>query len=132
MTEDSPLEIAISDPDSIISLTQSAVQRIEHITTKYSNNDNALGTFVRLSVAGGGCDGFVYKFELDHNHDKENDILIHDNTNKLIFVIKKKLIKFVNGSIVNFNVRVGKSMFEVNNPNATSSCGCGTSFSLKN
>ena len=83
--------------------------------------------YVRLLVDAGGCSGFSYKFDLVNNSE-QGDIIIEEHGAKVI--IDEVSIPYLEGSIIDYkNDLIGQS-FEIKNPNATSSCGCGTSFSM--
>ena len=83
--------------------------------------------YFRITVLGGGCAGFQYKFDFD-NKKNEDDILI--KTNKISVLIDKTSLELINGSKIDYVDELIGSSFKVTNPKASSSCGCGTSFSL--
>jgi iron-sulfur cluster assembly accessory protein len=98
--------------DTPVALTARAAKRIAQIL-----KDEGGGAMLRLAVTGGGCSGFQYDFCLDEQRNDEDLTIVRDGATVLI-----DPIDFVDEMI-------GAS-FKVNNPNATSSCGCGTSFSV--
>ncbi len=79
--------------------------------------------YFRISVQGGGCSGFKYNFSFDNQVEK-GDILI-DQT-----VIDEASLKIIAGSTVDFKKEMIGESFVINNPKASSSCGCGLSFSV--
>ena len=83
--------------------------------------------YFRITVLGGGCAGFQYKFDFD-NKKNNDDILI--KTNKISVLIDKTSLELINGSKIDYVYELIGSSFKVTNPKASSSCGCGTSFSL--
>lgn len=83
--------------------------------------------FFRLTVEGGGCSGFQYKMVMDHVL-AADDIIIEKNGVKA--VIDAISAPFLEGSTLEYETGLGGSILKVINPNATSSCGCGVSFSL--
>ena len=83
--------------------------------------------FFRITVLGGGCAGFQYKFDFD-NKKNDDDILI--KTNKISVLIDKISLGLINGSKIDYVNELIGSSFKVTNPQASSSCGCGTSFSI--
>ena len=107
-----------------LNLTDSASLRIKNVI---SNNEDSAAKF-RVYVTGGGCSGFQYGFDFDSNYGDE-DIIFNENGAEL--VIDKVSIMYLNGSVVDFEDKLIESSFKVNNPNAASSCGCGTSFAPK-
>ena len=83
--------------------------------------------YFRITVLGGGCAGFQYKFDFDKKKN-DDDILI--KTNKISVLIDKTSLELINGSKIDYVDELIGSSFKVTNPKASSSCGCGTSFSL--
>ena len=100
-----------------IEFTERAKKQIEKITAKSENKK-----YFRISVKGGGCSGFKYNFSFDNlTHD---DDVLFNNT-----VIDKTSLDIINGSTIDFKIEMIGESFVINNPNASSSCGCGLSFS---
>lgn len=92
---------------------------------KILNKDNA--TFFRITVLGGGCAGFQYKFDFE-NSKKNDDILIHTKIIKVL--IDEISLNYIKGSKIDYVTELIGSSFKITNPLAASSCGCGTSFSI--
>ena len=107
--------------DKNIEITSNAQ---EHIA-KILKIDNA--KYFRITVLGGGCAGFQYKFDFD-NIKKEEDILF--KTKKISVLIDKISLDLINGSRIDYVNELIGSSFKITNPKASSSCGCGTSFSV--
>jgi iron-sulfur cluster insertion protein len=84
-------------------------------------------TMLRLAVTGGGCSGYSYNFALDETR-LEDDLLVEEGGAKIL--IDPVSLDFLAGSEIDFTDDLMGQAFKVNNPNATSSCGCGTSFSV--
>ena len=108
-----------------ITLTDSALERIHEIQQKESNHEK----FLRVSVSGGGCSGFQYIFELD-NKNLEGDIKIAEKNSQILAITDETSLPFLEGAEIDYVRELGASYFKVNNPNATASCGCGSSFSV--
>ena len=85
------------------------------------------GTMLRVSVEGGGCSGFQYKFDVER--EKADDDLVLERGNATV-LIDPVSVGFLAGSEIDFVDDLIGSAFKITNPNAKSSCGCGTSFSL--
>ena len=101
-----------------IEFTNRAKEQIEKII-----NEDQLKKFFRISVKGGGCSGFKYDFSFD---DKVND-------KDFIFgkaIIDSTSLDIISGSIIDFKKEMIGESFVINNPKASSSCGCGLSFSV--
>jgi iron-sulfur cluster assembly accessory protein len=105
-----------------VTLSESAARRISRILAK-----EPAGTALRVSVSGGGCSGFQYGFDLDAK--KADDDIVIERDGALVFIDPVSL-PYMGGSEIDFvDSLIGQS-FQVHNPNATASCGCGTSFSI--
>ena len=79
--------------------------------------------YFRITVQGGGCSGFKYDFSFDDKI-KKNDIIFSKT------IIDENSLKIINGSIIDFKKELIGNSFVINNPQASSSCGCGLSFSV--
>jgi iron-sulfur cluster assembly accessory protein len=82
---------------------------------------------LRLAVTGGGCSGFQYNFTLDDTRMDDDLVLTRDDATVLVDPVS---LDFLHGAEVDFVDDLIGASFRVNNPNAKSSCGCGTSFSV--
>ena len=85
------------------------------------------GAMLRVSIEGGGCSGFQYKFDVDR--DIAEDDLVIDRNGALVLIDPISL-KYMAGAEIDFVDDLIGASFKVANPNATASCGCGTSFSI--
>ena len=83
--------------------------------------------YFRITVLGGGCAGFQYKFDFD-NQINDDDILLE--TKKISVIIDTTSLELVKGSKIDYVKELIGSSFKIFNPQASSSCGCGTSFSM--
>ena len=104
-------------------LTPAAAKRVAAIAQKQGNADLKL----RLSVEGGGCAGFQYKFGLESAATAEDVAVECDGVTMLVDQVS---LGFLGGAVVDYVESLGGAAFQVQNPNATSGCGCGTSFSV--
>ena len=107
---------------SEIGLTRSAAARVAAIAAKQGKP-----AILRLSVEGGGCSGFQYKFELAEGAEADDAIAETDGVRLLVDAVSLDLVR---GASVDFVESLGGAAFRVTNPNAASGCGCGTSFSV--
>jgi len=105
-----------------IKVSDSAATRIKEIMEGEPD-----GTMFRMSVSGGGCSGFQYNFELVQD---KNDYDLAIEKNGIIVLVDSISQMYLEGSELDFSDDLIGAAFKVNNPNATASCGCGTSFSL--
>jgi iron-sulfur cluster assembly accessory protein len=105
-----------------IALTESAAARVAAIAER--QNKPAI---LRLSVDGGGCAGFQYRFGLADGIDADDSVAERDGVR---LVVDPVSLDLVSGAEVDFVQNMGGAAFRVSNPNAASGCGCGTSFSI--
>lgn len=110
------------DTDTV-TLTERAARRIARIVAGKSGEATAL----RVSVEGGGCSGFSYKFDLVR--DRADDDIVIEREGAVVLVDPVSL-PFMAGSEIDFVDDLMGQSFQVKNPNATASCGCGTSFAV--
>lgn len=81
---------------------------------------------LRVAVAGGGCSGFQYDIRLDHAED--DDLILEGGGQRV--VVDPVSLPYLTGAVIDFADELIGARFTIENPNATSSCGCGTSFSI--
>ena len=105
-----------------VTVSERAARRIGEILKK-----EPPGTMLRLSVEGGGCSGFQYRFDMDRAQASDDVIVRRDVATVLIDQVS---LQFLAGSEIDFVDDLIGASFRVNNPNAKASCGCGTSFAL--
>ena len=105
-----------------ITVSERAAKRIGEIL-----KGEPAGTMLRVSVEGGGCSGFQYKFDMERAKAADDLVISRDNAVVLIDPIS---VNYMAGSEIYFVDDLIGSSFKINNPNATASCGCGTSFAL--
>ena len=106
-----------------VTLTESAAKRIQALKQGEGN----MALMLRLAVSGGGCSGFSYGFSLD---DKRNDDDRLFEAHGVALVIDETSLDLLTGSTVDYVEDLVGSAFAVKNPNASSTCGCGTSFAV--
>ena len=102
-------------------VTNNAAKKIIELSKKKEKK------MLRISVTGEGCQGFQYNLDME-DKSKKKDIIIKKN-NALV-IIDQNSLNLIKGSEIDFVEDLIGSRFKINNPKATSSCGCGTSFSL--
>jgi iron-sulfur cluster assembly accessory protein len=107
---------------SSIVLTERAASRINEIMMSEPD-----GSMLRISVNGGGCSGFQYAFDVDRTRQDDDLVLEKDGANVLIDQVS---IQYMEGAVIDFVDDLMGQSFKIENPLATASCGCGTSFSL--
>ena len=105
-----------------LTLSSAAAKRIGAIAERQGKP-----AILRLTVEGGGCSGFQYKFDIDRARTDDDLVIEQDNA---VVLVDSASQPFLEGSQVDFVDDLIGASFRVNNPNATASCGCGTSFSI--
>jgi iron-sulfur cluster assembly accessory protein len=105
-----------------ITLTERAARRINEIMAAEPQ-----GSMLRISVNGGGCSGFQYAFDVEKGRGLDDIVVERDGAAVLVDEVS---LQYMDGSVIDFvDDLIGQS-FKIENPHATASCGCGTSFSL--
>src|SRR5690349_18713656 len=105
-----------------VTVTDRAVSKVAAILSK-----EPAGCMLRVSVESGGCTGFQYKYDVERERAEDDLVLGGDKATILIDPVS---VEFLAGSEINFVDDLIGAAFKINNPNAKSSCGCGTSFAL--
>jgi iron-sulfur cluster assembly accessory protein len=107
---------------SSLALTERAARRVGEILKA-----EPTGSMLRVSVAGGGCSGFQYKFDVVTAQADDDLLVARDGVTVLVDPVS---VQYMAGAEIDFVDDLIGSSFRINNPLATASCGCGTSFSL--
>ena len=103
-----------------LSISASAARRLNKVLPDES-------AALRISVKGGGCTGFQYVFDISHDREDEDLVVVRDGATVIVDPISLEMIK---GAELDFVYDLMGQSFKVKNPNAVSSCGCGVSFSV--
>ena len=116
------MDQSVMDQAATVTVSERAARRVAEIVST-----EAPGTALRVTVSGGGCSGFQYSFDLVT--EREDDDLVIEREGATVLIDSISLM-YLAGSQIDFVDDLIGAAFQINNPNATSSCGCGTSFSL--
>ena len=103
-------------------VTPRAFQRVAEIAAA-----EGAAKCLRVAVEGGGCSGFQYEFRLEDAPDAEDLVLEGEGQKVLVDPVS---VPFLAGAVIDFSDELIGARFVIDNPNATSACGCGTSFSM--
>jgi iron-sulfur cluster insertion protein len=106
-----------------ITVSESAARRVAFLRTQ----EDAAGAFLRIAVSGGGCSGFQYGFSFDDSR-QDGDVVFERDGVEVI--IDDTSLDLLNGAEIDFVEDMMGASFQIKNPNAASSCGCGNSFSV--
>ncbi len=107
----------------MIEITESAMVKISDILAEENNPKVKLRTFVQ----GGGCSGFSYGFTLDEEQNEDDFVIEKSGTSILIDSMS---MQYLQGATIDYKDELMGSSFTINNPNATTTCGCGSSFAV--
>lgn len=115
-------DASLSSATPAVTLSASAARRIAKMTTSQPP-----GTMLRVEVIGGGCSGFSYRFGFADKVNADDIVVERDGAHA---VVDTASLPFLEGAEIDFVDEIIGQSFRINNPNATSGCGCGTSFSV--
>ena len=107
-----------------VTITESAAREFRKVIVEQQMPDTIA---LRVGVKGGGCSGFEYQLEFDDKVSEDADLLVEMHGVRV--AVDKKSALFLDGTEIDFHQSLDKRGFVFNNPNATKSCGCGSSFS---
>jgi iron-sulfur cluster assembly accessory protein len=105
-----------------LTMSDRAARRISEIL-----KGEPAGTMLRVSVEGGGCSGFQYRFDMDRDKAEDDIVLARDGA---VVLVDSVSLQYLVGSEIDFVDDLIGASFKVHNPQAKASCGCGTSFTI--
>jgi iron-sulfur cluster insertion protein len=106
-----------------LKVTDTAFKRIAELIQK----DNTGKIALRVAVDGGGCSGFMYKYDLVDKVNDDDEIIEKDGVKVIIDPLSQQ---FLNNCTIEFIEELGSAYFQISNPNASAKCGCGSSFAV--
>jgi iron-sulfur cluster insertion protein len=104
-------------------LTENAVRRVAVLKAQEQADD----AFLRIAVSGGGCSGFQYGFTFDDQRNEDDVVFERDG---VAVIVDEVSLDLLDGAEIDFVEDLMGAAFQIRNPNAASSCGCGNSFSI--
>lgn len=113
----------VANTQSAMVFSDNAARKVKSLIEEEGNNNLKL----RVYITGGGCSGFSYGFSFDEDT-KEGDTVIENAG--VTMLVDQMSIQYLMGSEVDYKEGLQGSQFTVSNPNATTTCGCGSSFSI--
>ena len=114
---------AVAEMPAPLVFTDNAAQKVKDLIDEEGNTELKL----RVFVTGGGCSGFQYGFTFDEEQN-EDDTVMEKNSVKLL--IDPMSYQYLVGAVIDYSDGLEGAQFVIKNPNATSTCGCGSSFSV--
>lgn len=108
---------------SLLQVTENAVNKVKSLVTEEGNDALKL----RVFVTGGGCSGFQYGFSFDDDVAEDDTVIDQDGISVLVDPLS---YQYLVGAMVDYEEGLAGSRFVVSNPNASTTCGCGASFSI--
>jgi len=109
--------------DYPVGLSDSAAKRVKQLIVQEGNPEMKL----RILITSGGCSGFSYNFSLDDEIKEDDSVFKFDGVDVLV---DESSLAFVDGAVLDYVEDLMGASFQMTNPNATSNCGCGSSFSV--
>jgi len=106
----------------LVTLEQGAINKIKSLLAEEDNQNLKL----RLFVSGGGCSGFQYGFTFDESQGEDDFVVEKDGVTLLVDAMS---MQYLDGATIDYSKTLMAEQFQIKNPNATSKCGCGSSFS---
>lgn len=106
----------------LINISENAVRKIKDIMSDEPNTSR-----LRVFVQGGGCSGFSYGFTID---DQKNDDDFEISAGELVVLVDSMSSQYLNGAEIDYVESLAGSQFSIKNPNAQTTCGCGSSFAV--
>ena len=107
----------------MITITESALAKVADILAEENNPAVKLRTFVQ----GGGCSGFSYGFTLDEEQNEDDFVIEKPGA---VIIVDSMSMQYLQGATIDYKEELMGSQFVISNPNAQSTCGCGSSFSV--
>ena len=111
----------------MINLTKKAAQKMLEVIQEHAKPENEKTIGIRIGVMGGGCSGFQYLLEVTEKQESDDQILEIEGVKLFINSFSKQ---YIQGISIDYSESVMSKGFVFTNPNATGTCGCGTSFSV--
>ena len=118
--------MSTADPEisaRTVALTERAAKRVAWLIEQEGRD----GLMLRVSVSGGGCSGFQYGFSFDDQQNEDDRTFGRDG---VTVVVDEASLDLLNGSEIDYVEELIGASFQIKNPQATSSCGCGSSFAI--
>lgn len=113
----------MSETEDAMGLTEAAVHKLRALRLDEGNDELKL----RVYITGGGCAGFSYGFKFDEAINEGDTVVTRDD---VTMVVDQLSIQYLAGSVVDYSEGLQGARFTIDNPNASSTCGCGSSFSV--
>ena len=111
-----------------ITVTEKAAEEVKRIIAEQQQAGTGEKLYLRMRVVGGGCSGFQHKLDLDPQVNPKLDDVFH--VHGVDVVVDKRSLLYLQGVTVDFHNDLNRRGFSVSNPQAKSTCGCGSSFSM--
>lgn len=122
MSETSSVDLTNYETSDLLVFTDAAANKVKNLIEEENNDELKL----RVFVSGGGCSGFQYGFTFDENV-QDGDTKIEKNG--VILLVDPMSFQYLSGAEIDYKEDLEGSQFVIKNPNATTTCGCGSSFS---
>lgn len=114
---------AVAQDSAALVFTDNAAHKVKQLIEEEGNSNLKL----RVFITGGGCSGFQYGFTFDENEQEGDTVVVNDGVTMLVDPMS---YQYLVGAEVDYKEDLSGAQFIINNPNATTTCGCGSSFSI--
>lgn len=122
------LKTADAPPTVSITVTEKAAAEVKRIIAEQQASGAAETLYLRISVRGGGCSGFQNKLDLDTVVNEKTDI--RSEQHGVTLIVDKKSLLYLQGATIDFHEDLNARGFRITNPQAKSTCGCGSSYTM--
>lgn len=116
-------DAVVAEREVTVGVSESAARRIAYLMQQ----EDTPGVKLRIAVSGGGCSGFQYGFSFDDTVNDDDRVFTRDGA---VVVVDETSLDLLAGAEIDFVEDLAGASFQIRNPNASSSCGCGNSFSV--
>lgn len=111
-----------------ITVTEKAAAAVKRIIAEQQKQGAPEKIYLRMRVVGGGCSGFQHKLDLDPDYNVQRDTLFE--CHGVPVIVDKRSLMYLEGAVVDYHDELNRTGFSIHNPQAKSTCGCGSSFSM--
>jgi iron-sulfur cluster assembly protein len=120
-------ERAVQEPETMISISEQAAKQIQRLASESPQPESSTGNFLRVKIVAGGCSGMSYKLDFDQTV-AAGDKVFEEHGTKV--VVDGKSYLYIAGMTLDFEGGLNGKGFVFSNPNASKTCGCGSSFGV--
>src|SRR3546814_2152623 len=117
-------DVQVIEDEATVIFTAAAADKVRELLADEEDHEQKL----RVFVTGGGCSGFQYGFKFDNSQEDDDTVVVR---NGLTLLVDAMSVQYLMGAEIDYKESVEGAQFVIRTPNASTSCGCGTSFSIR-